>query len=83
MRGGAVVAVITRQALFAEPVTLDLAIDRGFRALQHAGHLPNRDLCQLPAFDLDTFLDAQLRVNRSHGRLSPLDNHLFSNGSRT
>ena len=24
-----------------------------------------------------------LRVNRSHDSLSPLDNHLFSNGSRT
>ena len=36
MRGGAVVAVVTRQALIAEPVPLDLAINGGFRALKHA-----------------------------------------------
>ena len=65
MRSGAVVAIIARQALIPEPVPLDLAIDGGFRALKHAGDLPNRDFRELPTFDPDTVLDARLRVNRS------------------
>ena len=83
MRIGVVVAIIARQALIAEPVPLALVENGGFRSLQNTRNLTDRGIRQFSAFDLITVLDAQSRVNRSHGRLLPLNNHLFSDGSRT
>ncbi|APZ50807.1 hypothetical protein Ga0080574_TMP473 (plasmid) [Salipiger abyssi] len=40
-------------------------MDRGFRALQDPRDLMDGDLCQIPAFDLRAFVDAQWLVHGS------------------